>query len=167
MELWLLRSIHISSAVLWAGWAIFAGWFLLPAILEAGAAGGAVMGGIVKRRYPLLINVFAILTLLTGFRLYMINFSSAWLKTGTGILLSLGALLAIGGFAIGTTVARPTTAKITAIAAAARAAGGPPTAEQQAEMGRLMAKAARTMRVISFHALGAAVFMAFSRYAPF
>lgn len=46
----------------------FVGSYLLPALMEAGPAGGAVMAGVLKRRFTLVMNVLGGLTLLSGLR---------------------------------------------------------------------------------------------------
>jgi hypothetical protein len=167
MELWLVRTLHITGGVLWAGWAAFLGFYALPAIRESGPGGGAVMGGIVKRKLPLAMNLLAVVTLLTGLRLYSMVVSGGWIKTGPGICLTIGAVLALGGFAVGMFVSRPTAGKLGALGAAVKASGGPPSAEQAAEMQALLAKAERAGRVVAYHLTGAAVFMAMSRFFPF
>jgi hypothetical protein len=84
---------------------MFIGWFVMPSVQEAGPAGGAVMGGIVKRKLPMILNIASMLSLLAGTRLYMLRFSSEWLMTTNGIILTLGGILAIGAAAEGLGVA--------------------------------------------------------------
>lgn len=151
--------IHVLGAIFWAGGAIHAGFFLIPSVLEAGPAGGAVMAGLVKRKFPLIMTIVALVVVLTGVRLYMLRFSAAWATSAEGIVLALGGLLAIGGLAIGVFVQKPRTEKLGALGAAVKASGGPPTAEQAAEIAALQSKIGRTAKVIAFHAIGAAVLM--------
>lgn len=167
MELWILRLIHIPCAILWAGWAAFAGLYLLPSLMEAGPAGGAVMAGVMKRKLTLVMNVLGGLTLLSGLRLYTIYFTGAWLATGTGVSLTVGALLAMVAFVVGSVVSRPAAVKLGELGAAIKAAGGPPSAQQGAEMAALGARAMLAGRVISFCVIGAALLMAASRFFPF
>ena len=167
MELAILRLLHISFGVLWVGGAFLVGIFLMPAMGEAGPAGGAVMGGMVKRRLPLWMNVFAVINVLSGLRLFMIDSAGTpgYMLTPTGICLCLGALFALAAFGLGLRVQRPTAMKMGALGAAIKAAGGPSSAEQQEEMKRLgmvMGKVSKRTAILLLHA---AIFMAASRLA--
>lgn len=166
MELWTLRVLHISAGVASAGFAMFLGWFLMPALREAGPAGGPVMAAVLKRRLSMWMNVAGLIVVLTGLRLYMLFFNGNWLKTGTGIVLTLGAILGLGAFFIGQMVSRPTAKKIEALGAAIAAGGGKPTAEQSAQMQALSAKAFKAARLNAWHLAGATVCMALARYFP-
>lgn len=166
MELWVLRLVHIPTSILWAGWAVMVGLFLLPAIAEAGPAGGAVMGGIMKRRFSLWMNVLGLLAVVSGLRLYMMSMSGAWLATGTGVAYSLGAAAALVAFSVGHAVSRPTAGRMNALLEQVKAAGGPPSAEQAAELGRLRGRAATAGTVNAWCALVAAVCMGAGRYFP-
>ncbi|MES2202615.1 MAG: hypothetical protein V4498_10220 [candidate division FCPU426 bacterium] len=167
MEVAILRLLHIVSGILWVGGAFLFGIFLIPAVREAGPAGGPVMGGMVKRKLPLWIAVFAIVTILCGLRLFMINVggSPEYLFSPTGICLLIGATFALVAFAFGMAVQRPTADKMGKLGAAIQAQGTPPSAEQQAEMKRLsgiIGKVAKRTAILLLHA---AIFMAGSRLA--
>ena len=166
MELWVLRFVHISASVVWAGWSMFIGWYLLPALAEAGPSGGAVMNSMLRRRLPAAMNVLAFVTMLTGFRLYSMFFSLTWLKTAPGMLLSIGLLLGLGGFVIGLAVSRPTSMRLAALGAIIRDQGAPPNAEQASALQALTARSARAARLIAWHLAAATLIMAVSRYFP-
>lgn len=166
MELWVLRLVHISTSVLWGGWTAMVGLFLLPAIAEAGPNGGAVMAGVMKRRFSLWMNVLGILSLLSGLRLFMLSASADWFLSGPGMSLSVGAVLALVAFSVGHAVSRPTAARMNALQGALKAAGAPPTAEQAAEVRKLAERAVRAGRLNAWCSIGAAVCMAASRYFP-
>ena len=73
------------------------------------------MGGIVvKRKLPPIMTVAGLITVITGLRLYMLKFSTGWVTTPEGIVLTLGGLLAIAGLIIGVFAVRPTSMKIAA-----------------------------------------------------
>ncbi len=164
MEYGFVRLLHITAGVLWAGFAGFIGWYLMPALKAAGPqAGGAVMVQVMARKLPVFMNVAALVVFLTGIRLYMLSFSMAWLTSGLGISLTFGAVLALGGAVIGVAVSRPTFMKLAALSADVKAKGMPPTAEQQAELDRLSAKGSRASTLVAWHLLGATVSMAGSR----
>ena len=54
MEYLILIFVHVLFGIFWAGGAIVAGFFILPAVVDAGPAGGAVMAGVVRRRLPVI-----------------------------------------------------------------------------------------------------------------
>jgi hypothetical protein len=167
MEIWILRIIHISAGVLWAGYAVFAAWLLMPAVRDAGPAGGAVMQALMKRKLPQMISMMAVINILAGLRLYSIYFNGDWLKTGTGVLLTLGGLSAIISFAYGMIVTRPVGVRIGVLGAEIKAAGGPPKPEQAAEMQKLAGILGKAV-VFNAYTLGfTALCMAASRFAPF
>ena len=112
MEFSTLLLLHVFFGILWAGGAIVAGFFIVPSVLEAGPSGGAVMAGVMKRRFPILMSVSAVLVTLTGLRLYSIRFSMAFLGTPEGIVLTLGGLFGLGAFALGVFVQRPTAERL-------------------------------------------------------
>jgi hypothetical protein len=165
MEYLSLVFVHVLFGVIWAGGAISAGLFFLPAIGDAGPAGGAVVGGIMKRKYPVAMTAAAALVVLTGARMYMIRFSPAWLHTPEGIVLSLGALLGIGALGLGLFVQKPTAEKLGALGAQIAASGAPPTPAQAAEMQALRARMIRIGRLVAWHLMGAAALMAMHRLA--
>lgn len=162
MESLVLAILHVTAGALWTGFAVFQGFWLMPALMEAGPAGGAVMGGIMKRKFVLWITVLSWVALITGFRLYMIRFSPAWLTTAEGIVVTLGMLLAIGAAVIGGARQRPTAQKLAALSASLK---GPPSPEQAAEMQAVGARLVRIGKVTAFHLLGVLVLMSAHRLA--
>ncbi len=165
MEYLSLVFVHILFGMIWAGGAISAGLFFIPAVSDAGPAGGAVVAGIMKRKYPIAMTVSGVLVVLTGIRMYMIRFSHAWLQTPEGIVLSLGALLGLGALALGLFVQKPTSVRLGALGAQVAASGTPPTPAQAAEMQALRARMTRIGRVIAWHLIGATTLMAIHRLA--
>ncbi len=166
MELWVLRVVHIPSSILWAGFAVMLGFFIFPALAEAGPSSGGFMAAVMKRRFPLWMNLLGLLAVLSGVRLYMLSASSAWLATGTGVAYSLGAAAALVAFSVGHAVSRPTAAKLNALQAQVGAAGGPPSAEQATELARLRVRALSAATVNAWCALVAALCMGAGRYFP-
>ena len=101
MEYLSLVLLHVFFGAIWAGGAIATGFFIVPAVLDAGPAGGPVMAGVAKRKFPTVMSVAAVLTVLAGIRLYSIRYAPGWVASKEGIVLSLGALLGIGAFVMG------------------------------------------------------------------
>lgn len=159
--------IHVVFGTLWAGGAVALGFFIFPAVIEAGPAGGAVMGGVAKRQLPVYFSAFAILTVLSG--LYLIHVRSSanpeFFTSAEGMVLSLGALLGLGAFGLGLGIQRPTAMRIGALGAQIAQQGGQPTPEQIAELGVLRPKLLKIAKVVAFHLLGSVVCMAAHRLA--
>lgn len=164
MELAFLRLLHLCFGFLWAGGAVIMGLWVIPAVVAAGPAGGAVMQGVVvDRKLPQVLTVSGLITVLCGLRLYMLKFSMGWLTTPEGIALSLGGLLGIAAFFIGVMVQRPRAAQVAALGAEIAASGGPPSAEQQAKMAELQGKLVRTGKVLAWHLVASVVLMSAMR----
>ena len=152
MEVAVLRLIHIASGIMWAGSAITVGWFLIPAIREAGPQGGAVMRGIVARRLPQVALASGVLTVLAGLRLYWLRFSMAWVWTLEGMALSFALLVGLSALTLGIFVQRPTAVRLAALSAA----GGPPTDE----MKRLSDRLGRIGNALAWHTATLVLIMA-------
>lgn len=165
MEFSTLLLVHVFFGMVWAGGAIAAGFFIVPSVLEAGPAGGAVMAGVMKRRFPILMSVSAGLVVLSGLRLYSLRFNTAFLGTPEGIALTLGGVLGIGAFVLGVFVQRPTAQRLGELGAQISAGGGPPTPEQAADMQALRSRLSRVARLTAWHVVFASLLMASHRLA--
>jgi uncharacterized membrane protein len=165
----LLRLIHIMIGAFWVGTAVTVAAFIVPAVRGAGPAGGAVMGQLQQRKFSVVIMIAAILTILSGLGLYWhdsAGFSSAWLGSGPGRTFGLGAVLAIVTMILGMSVNAPTAAKLGTLGAAVKAAGGPPSSDQAAEMQRLQARLGKAAVAAAVLLLLATAAMAVARYVP-
>lgn len=160
MEYNSLILMHVFFGVIWAGGAITAGFYVIPAVLEAGPAGGAVMGGILRRKLPTILTASAVVVVLSGLRLYSMRLTGAWLTTPHGIVLSLGALAGLGAFVSGFFIQKPTADKLGALGAKLTAQDGPPSPEDAAEMERLRTRLGKVARVTAWHLVVAALLMA-------
>lgn len=165
MEFASLLLLHIFFAILWAGGAVAAGFFIIPSVLEAGPGGGAVMAGVLKRRFPIVMTVSGLLVVLTGLRLYTMRFSTAFLGTPEGIVLSLGGLLGLGAFFIGVFVQKPTAERLGALGAELAAAGSPPSPAQAAELAALRTRLGKVAKLTGWHLIASALLMASHRLA--
>jgi uncharacterized membrane protein len=137
----LLRLIHIVAGVLWVGAGIFYFLFVVPTVKGLGPAGPKFMQDLVtKRRYPTFMNVSSGLTILAGLLLFWIvsgGLSMAWITSGPGLGFTIGSLAALAAYGVGFFGIRPRVERMNALGQAIAAAGGPPTPEQAAELGRL------------------------------
>jgi len=157
--------LHVFFGIIWAGGAISAGLFFVPAVLDAGPAGGTVMAGVVKRKFPIAMTVAAIMVVLTGVRLYMVRFNPDWMTTPEGLVLTFGGILGVGAFVLGVAIQKPAAERLTALGAEIAASGAPPSQAQVAEIGALRAKLARVARLTAWHLIGASLLMASHRLA--
>jgi uncharacterized membrane protein len=165
MEFSTLILLHVFFGIVWAGGAIVAGFFIVPSVLEAGPAGGAVMAGMMRRRFPIVMTVAAALVVLSGLRLYAMQFSTRFLGTPEGIALTVGGLLGLGAFFIGAFVQRPTAERLGSLGAQIAAGGAPPTPEQVAELETLRARLGKVAKLTAWHVLLSSVLMAGHRLA--
>jgi hypothetical protein len=156
MLIWILRIFHILSGAAWAGYALFAGFILIPSIFAAGPSGGAVMGELMKRKLPVIISAVAGINLLTGCWLYGIFYNPEWAHTSTGLLLSLGGFLGIIVFIFGFVVVKPLTLRLAALGP------GADPAERADLSGRLAGAFKMSATMVTL----ALLCMAASRYAP-
>ena len=167
MGLVVLRLLHVTLGVYWAGAIFFTVLYLQPSLAEAGPDGAKVMQGIQRRGFMTVTPVLALLTILTGLELLRrasAGFEPAWFGSGTGIAYSTGMTAAILALILGFFVMR--TAMLKAAALSARAQQAPET-ERGAlmdEVARNRARATTTARVVAVLLLVTVVTMAIGRY---
>jgi hypothetical protein len=166
MEYASLVLLHVFFAIIWAGGAVAVGLFIIPSVMEAGPAGGSVMAGVMKRRFPVVMSVAGFIVILSGIRLFTLQpLGAAWFSEPNGIVLTLGALLGIAGLGIGFFLQRPAAMRLAALGGEVAAAGKPPTPEQAAEMEALRARLLKLARLTAWHLIAAAVLMSSHRLA--
>jgi hypothetical protein len=164
-----LRLLHILGGVFWVGGAVVAAGFLLPTVRALGPAGGPFMAHLTQRlKFPLWMMGGSTLTVLSGIALYWRDssgFSSEWMHSPAGRTFAIGGALALVTLILGMAIASPSAKRMGAISAAVQAAGGPPSAEQAAELAGLQ----RRLYVASLGSAGllllATAAMAAARYA--
>jgi hypothetical protein len=100
-----VRVLHVLVGATWLGVAVFASFFVIPAIQETGPDGGKVMAALVRRGLIAFVPSIGGLTVLTGIYLYWhftdgfdpgLSASMGGRVFGTGGLLGLVAAI-IGG----------------------------------------------------------------------
>ena len=139
----ILRVIHILSGIFWVGTNLFNIFFLEPAVKGAGPAGGAVMGKLASGKFPLVIAIASILTVIVGFIMYIIDskgFQASWILSPGPLTLTVGAVAGIAAAAVGLFVQRPTLLLMAALQKQIQQTGGQPTPEQAAELKKLQAR---------------------------
>jgi hypothetical protein len=137
----ILRLIHITCGIFWAGATIYVALFIQPAVKATGPEGSKFVQQLAKtNKLPIVMMLVALLTVISG--VLMIwklsgGLQSEWMASKHGIVLSTGGAFAIIAFLIGFTVNRPTVAKIAATGKLIAAQGAPPSAEQLKQLNSL------------------------------
>lgn len=158
-----VRVLHVLFGVFWAGAVFFSALFLDPAVREAGPEGGKVMGVLQRRGWMNAVLTMGTLTVLTGVYLLWVmsgRFSPGFMGSRPGILLSTGMLAGLLTLGIGMGLSLPTAKKVGALSARLAAAGGPPSAEDLAELARLRGRMTRLLRTVAVLLAVAVVTMA-------
>jgi cytochrome b subunit of formate dehydrogenase len=134
----ILRLIHIFSGVFWAGVGLMMAGFVNPSAKAVGPESGKFMQQLARQnRFPLLVEVAALLTILSGFWLYWLvsgGFQVNWITSKTGLFLTIGGVVTIVAYALGYVFQKPAVKRMAALGQEIQAAGGPPSPEQMAEM---------------------------------
>jgi len=163
----LLRLVHILAGIFWVGAIFLIAGFLLPTIRATGREGGRFIQHLMQqRRLPIFLAIAMLLTVLSGFTLYGRLVSAthgAWAGTPPGIAYGVGGLASILGALVGMLVSGSAARRMAAIGQRAAQEGGP-SAEQQAEIGRLQGRMLLGSRLVAGFLAVAAGAMAVARY---
>jgi hypothetical protein len=158
-----LRVIHIVAGAFWVGNALMIALVLLPGVRKAGPGG--------ERTLPMAqisqaMSIASLLTTLSGLFLYgwISRFAWGWIISPLGIGFTLGSLAGLAAFLMGLLSTGPTAKKLAALGSQIQAAGGPPTPQQAAELGRLQAKLKTSSTWSTILATAALALMAAARY---
>jgi hypothetical protein len=90
--------------------------------------------------------------------------NGAWAETRTAMVLGIGGLATVLAAIIGGAIVGRGGQRLAKLGAAIHASGGPPSAEQTAEMGRLQARMGKAMRAVAALLFIAVTTMATARY---
>lgn len=166
-----LRIVHIVAGVLWAGSGIYYFAFVKPTVKTLGPAAPQFMNHFIeKRKVPMFMNVVSSLTIVAGALLLWSTsggLQTAWLTSGPGLGFTLGSLAGIIVFAIGFFMIRPRAERMGALGKDIAAGGGPPTAEQGAELQQLDAEMSQIERLDVTLLMISLLTMATARYWTF
>jgi hypothetical protein len=168
--LYFLRLLHVVVGAFWVGSVVFVAAFLIPTIRAVGPSGAPIMGHLVQvRRLPVVLLVSAWITILSGAALAWHNagpLGFRWFSVGPGRFFGLGAVLAVVATLIGMTINTPTARRIGAITRRLQTGGGAPSAEDQAELGRLQSRLTNATNTVAVLIVLALMAMAVARYVP-
>ena len=166
----ILRVIHIFAAVFWAGGAFFVVRVLLPTVQEAGPDGGKfmqrlAMSGRLTKGFAIASGV----TVLSGALAFWPatgGLNMGYLRSGPGIVLTIGAIFGLLAFLHGTFITAPVARRSGELAKQMAARQGPPEPEQLKEAQALGAKlgenAVHSAILIALALLGMAAAQTFS-----
>lgn len=163
----ILRLIHISTGVFWAGSTMYLSWFITPAVQAAGPGGGKFMQQLARtNRLPAVMTISSFLNVISGIWLLWIlseGFQLSWLSTTHGLILLTGSLLGIFAFLEGLFVTRPTAMKMNELSRLL-GSGAPPSAEQLQQLEALRNKIVGATKLAAYLLAMAVVAMSLVRY---
>ena len=169
MEILALRLIHVLGGIFWVGAGLMNFLFLAPAMAAAGpATAGPVMQSMRRSGLFVVMPTVAVLTILSGLRLMMIQsggFEAAYFQTSLGSTFAFGGGAAILAFLIGLGLAMPAQRRMAALGPQIGAADEASRPALQAEMARLQARLRVVGPIVTVLLVAAAVAMAVARYA--
>jgi uncharacterized membrane protein len=136
-----LRFVHIVASMCWAGGGFIFFLFVEPTAKALAPTGMQfVQYMVTKRRFSIFMVISSTLTVLTGALLIWQLAGGqllSYMKTGPGLGFTLGSIAGIVVYFVGMFGVNPRAVKLAKIGKAIKAAGGPPTPAQGAELHRL------------------------------
>ena len=166
--IYVLRLFHILAGAFWFGAFMFVARILLPTMRAAGPGAGPIMAQLGKS-IPRVMMGAAFVTILSGVWLMWVVSGGApgqWMKSGPGRMFGLGGASAILALALGMIINVPASRRSATINEAVAKRGGTPTAEESAELQRLMARLGLGTIVAGSFLVVAVAAMAVARYMP-
>ncbi|MEP7134198.1 MAG: hypothetical protein ABI904_04645 [Chloroflexota bacterium] len=159
-----LRFLHVVGGAFWFGSAIMLGFFISPTVAATGEAGQKFMGALVKNAgITKIISAAAGTTILAGAILYWIDskgFTSAWTRSGPGLVFGIGGIFGLIGFIYGMQIGT----NLNALVKVGSEVQGKPTDEQ---MGKIQA-AQKKLKVVgpvsAYSLIIAVICMSVARY---
>lgn len=163
----ILRLLHIVLGVFWAGTVFFTTLFLFPSISEAGPDGAKVGAALQRRRFMEIMPPVGGVTILAGLLLYWKvsgGFQPAFMHSGMGVTLGLGAAAAIAAFVVGMVVMRPAMTRAGTLSQQIAQAAPDQRQAMLAEAQSLRLRAFRASQIVAVLLLIAVTAMALARY---
>jgi hypothetical protein len=162
-----LRFSHVFFGALWVGMMAFQVFFLTPALSTAGPDAGKVMGALMRMRIPIILPIFALITLVSGFWLFQrlggANMQVLMAST-MGKAFALGGVSALLAFLIGVIAMRPIMMRSMKLQESLASASPADRATISADLGRLRARGATMGKVVTVMLLFTLAAMAVARY---
>lgn len=164
-----LRFFHIVAGVLWVGSAFLFVGIIGPSAAEVGPSAGPLLSvAVKKRKVAKVITWLAATTVTAGWLMWIYDANhlglSTWVKSAMGIGITIGAILATGAFFMGYFGVGQNVERLVDLGDEIRAAGVPPTDEQQAAMAKIGSELEKHGKTDLIMLLVAVTCMATARY---
>jgi uncharacterized membrane protein len=165
-----LRMIHILGGVFWAGASLLMAFFVEPTVRTSGDDGRRFMQRFAAQSgLTTWMLIASTATVLAGLWLLWIvsdGLQLAFLSTGRGLGLTLGALAAVVGYGVGYFMQNRPIRRMVALGGQIAASGAPPTPAQGAEIQQLTVTVRRGGHITTGLLVVAILLMATARYLP-
>lgn len=164
------RFLHIVFGALWVGSAFLFVGFIGPSAAEVGPSAGPLLSvAVKKRKVGKVITWLGMITVTAGWVMWIKNMSdhgglADWLGTHFGVGLTIGGILATTTFFVGYLGVDRHVERLVDLGDQMATSGGPPSPEQQAEMGRVGAALERYGKIDLALLLLAVTAMSTARY---
>ena len=163
----LLRLIHIVCTVIWTGGMIYLAAFVIPAAKASGPDGAKFIQQLYgTNKLPVIMNGAAILSIASGIILMqkLLGGLQPVFNSTHGLIIFIGALLALAGFIVGLSVNLPNARRMNTIGKMLAASGTPPNEVQLEELQRLRSKSFAATNVIAILLLASLILMSIVKY---
>jgi hypothetical protein len=162
-----LRLAHIIAGIIWGGGALIMEFFIGRTVMATGESGQKFVQHLMnKLRMHNFMTAMAITTILGGILLYWHDsdgFTSAWMKSSTGIGFTIGAIFGLIAFVFGA-IFGAANAKLGQVGSQVQ---GKPTAEQLSQIQALQKRIQTVSPIHVYSMILAMIFMATARYFVF
>jgi uncharacterized membrane protein len=162
-----LRFAHVFFGALWIGMMAFQTFFLGPTMAEMGPDGGKVMGGLMRRRLPIVMPLMGLIAIVSGLWMFQRDSGGnmgAFMATPVGKAFGWGGLSAILAFLVGVVAMRPLMMRMMKLGQSLASAPPQDRQAQAAELQRLRSRADVLAKVVTVLMLLALAAMAVARY---
>ncbi|HUF47364.1 MAG TPA: hypothetical protein VMM93_06065 [Vicinamibacterales bacterium] len=134
-----LRVVHISLGVFWAGSALMVAGFLEPTVRALGPDGGRFMQHLVQQQqFTRYMTIASALTVLTGLAFLGHGMSSQlWRASAYGQAMMFGSLTGVVALGLGHGMSAPAARRLGVLMAGIQASGRAPGADEQQQMRQL------------------------------
>jgi uncharacterized membrane protein len=159
-----LRIVHIGAGIFWGGGSLMMYFFFGPTVKATNQVGQQFAGHLMLRtRFVTVMTTMAMLTILAGAGLYWLDsggFTSAWMKSNTGIGFAIGGVFGLVGFVFGAVFGQ-LNKKLATIGSQIK---GQPTPEQLANIQNIQKKIASVTPIHVTSIIIAILLMSAARY---
>jgi uncharacterized membrane protein len=139
-----LRAVHVAAGAFWVGAAVMLALFVAPTVGRMGPDGGRFMQPFMgASRFPLFMTAAAVLASLSGLALVWRvsgGLQPAWFGSAFGAVMTAASVVGLAALVLGVVVNKPAGQRMAALALQMQQRGGPPTADQVAQMQAFQAK---------------------------